>query len=212
MINVYESVFASIDSFVYRCRCDSDYTMEEMSGGVRAILGYDAADIIGNKVYSFVGLTHAEDQERAFATVDAAIEAHKPWDMVYRMKHADGSDAWIRERGCAVFEDGELAHLQGLIVCAADQVASQKELQEVLDATQSLNRDITEVTKEITGSTMQLTMLAVNARIEAARAGDAGLGFAIVAEEMKRLANQNSEWAGIISGMMKQASQAIDTA
>ena len=82
----------------------------------------------------------------------------------------------------------------------------------MLDATQSLNRDITEVTKEITGSTMQLTMLAVNARIEAARAGDAGLGFAIVAEEMKRLANQNSEWAGIISGMMKQASQAIETA
>jgi PAS domain S-box-containing protein len=179
--------------------------MEHMIGGVNAIMGYDPDDIIGNKVHSFVGLTHDDDKERAFATVDAAIERGEPWDMVYRMKHANGGVAWIRERGSAVFENGELSHLQGLVVSADEEVAAQADLEKLLNETQTANGEIIDLTKKITGSIRQLTMLAINARIEAARLGDDGRGFTIVAEEMKRLADQNAQWANIISKKMTQS-------
>lgn len=179
--------------------------MEHMIGGVNAIMGYDPKDIIGNKVHSFVGLTHDDDKERVFATVDAAIERGEPWDMVYRMKHANGGVAWIRERGSAVFENGELSHLQGLVVSADEEVAAQADLEKLLNETQTANGEIIDLTKKITGSIRQLTMLAINARIEAARLGDDGRGFTIVAEEMKRLADQNAQWASIISKKMTQS-------
>lgn len=62
-------------------------------------------------------------------------------------------------------------------------------IEEIKDNAQS----ISQLANSIEDISFQTNILALNASVEAARAGDAGRGFAIVAEEIRRLASQVSE-------------------
>ena len=64
--------------------------------------------------------------------------------------------------------------------------------------------------KNITAIAHQTKMLALNARIEAARAGDAGRGFAVVANEVKELALLSDRAAADISNMIASVCAKVD--
>ena len=84
------------------------------------------------------------------------------------------------------------------------------DIRELVEAAQRIG-DVVNLINDIAEQT---NLLALNATIEAARAGEAGKGFAVVASEVKSLANQTakatSDISGQISGMQGATDKAVE--
>ena len=79
---------------------------------------------------------------------------------------------------------------------------------EAIEDSKSVNK-INELTEAIMAISSQTSLLALNASIEAARAGDAGRGFAVVATEIGNLADQTSSTVANINEIVSEVNEAV---
>ncbi len=85
---------------------------------------------------------------------------------------------------------------------------------ELIEGMSDSSSEIGQFVEIIKGIASQTNLLALNAAIEAARAGEHGRGFSVVAEEVRKLAEQSSTAAKdvtiIIKHIMEQTNQVIE--
>nr|WP_200626687.1 PAS domain-containing methyl-accepting chemotaxis protein [Pseudomonas sp. LAM2023] len=153
---------------------------------------FDAHDVLYKVVKFATVITDQVNQEQAVAeAADVAFNTSL------------GTDASARKATDVVTQT--VSVMRGL-------EASMQEAAEGIQALDTQSRVIGSIIKTISDIAGQTNLLALNAAIEAARAGEQGRGFAVVADEVRQLASRTSTATEEIARVVQQNEQLAQAA
>ena len=117
----------------------------------------------------------------------------------------------------AALSGADRSQQAGIVVdnVIADVQQLSEEMRNSMEAVNRLadnSTNISSILGTIKGIAEQTNLLALNAAIEAARAGEQGRGFAVVADEVRTLASRTQGSAAEIEGLIKEVQQNIERA
>ncbi|MCF8368164.1 MAG: PAS domain S-box protein [Bacteroidales bacterium] len=136
----------NLPGMAYRCKNDSQWTMEFVSEGAYALTGYKPNVLVKNKKIKFANLIHPKERKMVWKTIQNAVSKKKSFNLTYRIKTAKGESKWVWEQGQGIFEgNGKIEFLEGFIMditqrkmAEEESIESEKKVQSLLKLNQKL--------------------------------------------------------------------------
>ncbi|MCC6534806.1 MAG: methyl-accepting chemotaxis protein [Burkholderiales bacterium] len=193
--------------------------LADMQSGLRAMIGDVArsAGEVSSAATRFAGgaqesIARAQTRTEAAGATAASVEQMSV-SIGQVAEHAQEAAA-IAGRSSELAAEGE-----AIVRAAASEMNSIADsVQHSSRQVETLNRrsaQISSIIKVIKDIADQTNLLALNAAIEAARAGEQGRGFAVVADEVRKLAERTaaatSEIGGMIETILEETSSVVET-
>ena len=137
----FRTLIENIPGVVYRCEMEHPWHMHHMSEAVEQVTGYPLSDFIDTSRIAYGELILEEDRRYVQDSVKEGIENHRPFDVEYRVKHADGELRWVFERGQAIYDkQGRPVCLDGVIIDVTTRKTVEEELARAKRAAEAANR------------------------------------------------------------------------
>ena len=166
-----------------------------------------AAENVGSKI-----LEIASGAEEQSSQIDSALS--NLGNLMNQINEVNIGTSNMEKTTAQMIDD--IARGSGSTTQSIDQInnlkADTERTSNVISDLGSTSNQIGQIIEVISGIAQQTNLLALNAAIEAARAGEAGKGFSVVADEVKKLAEESADASGRIAKLIVEVRNGVDTA
>ncbi len=148
-------------------------------------------------------------EETSASTEELNATTHEIEQEIDRMKgkteHGNLLSVEIKKRADKLKKETEKSHQEAILIYESTNMKLRESIRQTaaIDQIKDLSQAILEITE-------QTNLLALNAAIEAARAGKAGWGFSVVAEEIRTLAENSKKAVSSIHEITHSVSGAVE--